>query len=233
MNFDEYYKKYLGCQTFKERYVSSIFRNMPINQSYFYPLIHTTYKSSDLISVSPEIFNDKDLALTFNDIKTKSLERLKNTYNQIIEKKFYRFSYDNNFNIHSSSAESLNSSHYDIFMNSGNNTDKHFKEKKWQSLKLYREQGRIFVQIYDNQIISTCKISDIYCNGANLYVHTNEKYRKKGFGTSVVNAATIACLRKNLIPIYFAEISNIASINLALSTGFSLKATESCFCGIK
>ena len=233
VDFDIYYKEYLGCRTFEDGYVDSVYRDKPINVSYYYPFIRSLYKSNIITSVSSRIYHKEYAHLLENDISELSLFELNKIYSCVQRKAFYRYSFNKDYVDNCGSAQVLKYEHKDFFMCSGKNLNKDFKENKWLKLIKYIEEQNIFILVYDNKIVSTCKISDIYCGGANLYVHTDELYRNKGFGKNVVSLAIIKCLERGLLPIYFAEKNNVNSQKLATSLGFNLEAEECCFCVMK
>jgi GNAT superfamily N-acetyltransferase len=55
---------------------------------------------------------------------------------------------------------------------------------------------------------------------AEIYVHTNPAYRRRGFGRSVVAAVVQHTLESGRIPLYAVGSENAASIQLAESVGF-------------
>ena len=233
VDFDVYYREYLGCRTFDDIYVRSLYRDMPINANYYYPFVRSSYKSKVITSVSSQIYHNDYRYLSDKDICDLSLDELNRIYPSVQYKEFYRYSTDDKLVCDCCSACILKDEYKEFFMRSGKNTDPVFKENKWLKLKKYIEEENMFVSVFDNKIVSTCKISDIYCGGANLYVHTDEVYRNKGFGKDVVSLAINTCIERGIRPIYFVEKGNISSQKLAESLGFKLKAKEYCFCIVK
>lgn len=231
--FDVYYKKYIGCDEDNSTYVKSIYRDRPINKNYYYPLIKSLYQNKTVISVSSQVYCEEYKSQSVDAIYSLSLKRLLSLYPKAVEKQFNRYSFGKDTITSSSSVHVLKDEHKDFFMRTGKNLDPVFKEKKWQELENNVKQQNMFIEICDNKIVSSCKISDVYCDAANLYVFTDEKYRKRGFGKNVVSMAIKYCLNNNLLPIYFAETCNLSSIALATSLGFTLQSKEKCACVVR
>ena len=83
-----------------------------------------------------------------------------------------------------------------------------------------------FILLSDRKIVSMCKISDINFSGGNIVVWTDSNYRNKGFGKQVLAEAVKWCINNKIIPIYWVDSQNTASINLADSLGFKTKSEE-------
>lgn len=229
MNYIEYYKDFLGINNNENILFSSPCRNMPINNDFYYPLIISNFNKT--ISVSPDFYQDIAKLEVNDDFALNSLEIIKRKIPQAEIKKFFRFSTNKvNTTLKPNNAFVIKENHKNIFMKTGKNLDPIFKEKKWLQLKPYIDKEHFFAIIKDEKIVSSCKISDIYCNGANLFVFTDESYRGFGYGKEVVNLAITQCLKNNLLPIYFVEKNNLASINLAKSVGFEQKNEEISIC---
>ncbi|MBU1356755.1 MAG: GNAT family N-acetyltransferase [Candidatus Edwardsbacteria bacterium] len=103
---------------------------------------------------------------------------------------------------------------------------KKYQDHCWeQNIKSIKE-GRSFGLIRGRQNLSRATVEPIECGGGNISVATNEKHRKKGYGKMVVSAAVNWCFDHDILPIYYVRSDNIASIALARSLGFKLKASE-------
>lgn len=55
---------------------------------------------------------------------------------------------------------------------------------------------------------------------AEVYVHTEPQFRRRGWGRAVLQAATAGLLREGLLPLYMVESSNLFSIQLAEAAGY-------------
>ena len=85
----------------------------------------------------------------------------------------------------------------------------------------------VFGIIEDGELITSCRIVEIldrHWEIANVY--TQEAFRHKGYGKSVVSAATDYIRGHGRVPVYECDQENTPSIRLAESLGFSLKATQ-------
>ena len=233
IDYDFFYRQYLGCESTDNSYVKSIYRDKPINKDYYYPFIKSLYQSKQIISVSPQIYRVAYAGLSIDKISYLSLKKLEKLFPEVNKKSFYRYSFDNKIDNISNSTQILQDKHKEFFMQSGKNLNPVFKEEKWLKLKENIVQQNMFVELCDNKIVSSCKISDIYCGAANLYVYTDEKYRNCGFGKKVVSMAVKICFERGLLPVYFVEKNNIASVKLVTSLGGRLFSEEECFCVVK
>lgn len=146
-------------------------------------------------------------------------------------KEMYRMCKDTKLNISNNNAVILNNYTKQYFINTGKKAnDINFKAKKWSQLKYILDSEMIYIVPIDNKIASMAFTSDIYNIGANIVVSTNKEYRKKGYGKSAVAALTNSILENQLLPIYFVNVNNEASINLAKSLQYEKMALEIVVC---
>lgn len=146
-------------------------------------------------------------------------------------KEMYRMCKDTKLNISNNNAVILNNYTKQYFINTGKKAnDINFKEEKWSQLKYILDSEMIYIVPIDNKIASMAFTSDIYNIGANIVVSTNKEYRKKGYGKSAVAALTNSILENQLLPIYFVNVNNEASINLAKSLQYEKMALEIVVC---
>ena len=146
-------------------------------------------------------------------------------------KEMYRMCKDTKLNISNNNAVILNNYTKQYSINTGKKAnDINFKEKKWSQLKYILDSEMIYIVPIDNKIASMAFTSDIYNIGANIVVSTNKEYRKKGYGKSAVAALTNSILENQLLPIYFVNVNNEASINLAKSLQYEKMALEIVVC---
>lgn len=214
-------------------------REVPLNKEFFYPVILTKYDGEIYLSVSPKYYD-----VVLNSIKNIDFTLLgnneiisifKNIFSNILGdfevKEMYRMYKDTNLDISDSNAVVLNDDTKQYFMNTGNKAnDISFKEKKWNQLKYILDSEMIYIVPNDNKIASMAFISDIYSKGANIVVSTNEEHRRKGYGKMAVASLTNSILEKELLPIYFVNVNNEPSINLAKSLGYENMALEIVVC---
>ena len=214
-------------------------REVPLNKEFFYPLIYTKYNGEIYISGSNQYYN-----LVLNNIKDIDFTKLDNKhiiaffkkiFSDVLEnfevKEMYRMYRDTKLNITGNDAVLLNKNNKKYFMNTGKKSnDVSFKEKKWKELKNIIDTEMIYIIKTENKITSMAYVSDIFAEGANIVVSTDEKNRKKGYGKKVVTRLTNSVIERKLLPIYFVNINNKPSINLAKSLGYINIADEIVVC---
>ena len=204
-------------------------REVPLNKEFFYPLIYTKYNGEIYISVSNQYYN-----LVLNNIKDIDFTKLNNKhiiaffkkiFSDVLEnfevKEMYRMYRETKLNITGNDAVLLNESNKKYFINTGKKSnDVSFKEKKWKELKNIIDTEMIYIIKTENKITSMAYVSDIFAEGANIVVSTDEKNRRKGHGKKVVAHLTNSVIERKLLPIYFVNVNNKPSINLAKSLGY-------------
>ncbi len=185
----------------------------------YYDVILNTIKDIDFTLLS-----NNEIISIFQNIFSNMIDNFE-------VKEMYRMCKDTIISILDSKAVLLNNDTKQYFMNTGNRaSDVSFKEKKWEQLKYILDSEMIYIVPSDNKISSIAFTSDIYYRGANIVVNTNEKYRRKGYGKMAVAALTNSILEKKLLPIYFVNVNNESSINLAKSLGYKSMALEIVLC---
>jgi GNAT superfamily N-acetyltransferase len=75
-----------------------------------------------------------------------------------------------------------------------------------------RSGGRVAAAAGTNWRSSCC---------AEIYVHTEPEFQRRGWGEAVVRAATAGVLREGLLPLYMVEDTNLPSIFLAEAAGYT------------
>lgn len=191
------------------------------------------------MSVSPKYYDVvlesiKDIDFTMIN-NNEIISILQNIFSNILDdfevKEMYRMCKDTKLDISNSNAVLLNADTKQYFMNTGNKaSDVSFKEKKWKQLKYIVDTEMIYIVPNDNKIASMAFTSDIYDKGANIVVSTNEEQRKKGYGKMAVVSLTNSILDKEFLPIYFVNVNNEASINLAKSLEYKNMSSEIVVC---
>ena len=235
-DFDKYYKAFLGSDL-KKIYPWYIVKaqedNRILNNHYYYPLILTHYEGKNFLSITPEFYSEfkNELSsmkpLNINDfIKTFFESRL----NGFEYKKMLRLTKYDNIPLHSTMAIPLTHNAKTLFMNSGKNKDVSFKEKKWELLKPYISEKRHYIVPSATEILSIAHISDIQEGAGNIVVFTPQAHRQKGYGKEAVTGTLEWCMNNKVLPIYFVDERNIASINLAKSLGFVVETHETVVC---
>lgn len=232
--FNNYYYKYLGISTKELDNEEIIFkcnqRDKPINRLYFQHLIITNINDKTFFSISPKYYVKFRKYILQNKYNTHEqliniLDRFfKNELENYAIRKMYRMTLDCNkeilqFNI----AIQLTK---DILMENLKNKNDEEKIEIWNRKKDEVEQGRQYVIVNSNRNVSWCKVSDIDYGGGNLAVWTAPEFRKNGYGKEVVKGACKWCIDNDIIPIYWVDCTNTASLNLAESLGFKIQSEE-------
>lgn len=241
--FNEYYSAFLDIDNAVKInniwYIQSSKRDIPLNREFFYPVILTRYNEKIYLSVSNKYYDVilnsiKDIDFTLlsnNEIICIFQKIFSNILDEFEVKEMYRMCKDTKIDTLDSNAILLNDNTKQYFMNTGNKaSDVIFKEKKWKELKNILDSEMIYIVPNDNKIASMAFTSDIYNKGANIVVSTGKEYRRKGYGKMAVASLTNSILEKEFLPIYFVNVNNEASINLAKSLGYETMALEIVVC---
>lgn len=234
--FQDYYYKYLGIDQKELNKGKRIFntdqRNKPLNGQFVQYSISTHVEGSLIFSVAPQYFDDLFEFLQGQVINNvdEVINIFRNFFINKIEsfnvRKMYRLALNKDNDI----LDSLNSCAVrltkEIFMDNLGHIDNAQKMEIWERKKHEVLEGRKFVVLEGNKITSACKISDIDFGGGNIAVWTESDCRNKGLGKQVVAEAVKWCFNNNILPIYWVDSENIASIGLARSLGFKIKSEE-------
>lgn len=233
--FNAYYLKYLGVSIEDLNNGKSIFkcsqRDKPINNWYFQPLIITNINGTNMFSITPSMYEDfVDFITPFKNMNIMQMSKvLKEFFDSKLERytirKMFRMTLDVTPKISTISNNVVRLTK-EILMNSVQAISEEEKEKLWQRKSDEVNQGRQYVILDDNKIASYCKVSNIDYNGGNLTVYTNEKYRNKRYGKLVSIGAIRWCIENEVVPIYWVDEKNAASIALAKSLGFKIMSEE-------
>lgn len=204
-SYYRYYKKYIGSPLIeKNNYlhvVCSKYRDIPLNGNFLYKAILMKFKNKWILSSSEDCKED----IIHNIIslgKPKDLDYYTDNLQpkDLRVRKMYRMIWDG-----------VNSSKIEI---------------RPEYEYIYMDSFHKYVAKFNGNIISYCKISDIYFGFGNIVVFTNENYRNQGLATTLLNLLLIKCEEKNIFPLYMVDSKNIASIHLAKKLGFSIMSQE-------
>lgn len=221
INYEEFYKEYLGIlpdqlEKDKMNIFSSPFRNKPICNNHYFPIIFTTWQNYQICSCSDELFSLIS-GLNDKDIETK----VKSYYPEFEWREYKRFAFEKE-GFDEVRAESLNQYNFHTYV----------KNKSLNTLSsFYRNlifDNRFFIMFNELSITAQSYVSDIFCDSGNITVNTFERFRRKGFGREVVKASVNHCLKLQILPLYLVRIENIPSIRLAESLNFTFKSQEYC-----
>ena len=226
--FEDYYYQYLDYNG-NENIVCSRNRESKVN-IFYYPIIISFYKNKIIYSISSNYYGQ--LKECMNNRTFKNRYEIISFFKNFFEKKNEKISIQEmkrmiktkESNIDISRVVRIDEKYKKEYFNSfENHSELEYKEKKWNIVNKYMYVSGI---VKDEKIVSSGFVSNIDYNGANIVIQTKEKYRKNGYGKAVVEKISRDLLKENRIPIYWVNIENKASIQLASSLDFEELATE-------
>ncbi|MBU5313792.1 GNAT family N-acetyltransferase [Tissierella carlieri] len=236
LTFQDYYYKYLGIDKgeleINKRIFSSNQRNKPLNGQFVQYLISTHIDGKLILSVAPQYYDDLFVLIKGQAIgNVDEIIEILNTFfsnklGNFSLRKMYRLIPNEDYDIYNSLNSSAIKLTKEIFMDNLENIDEAEKMEIWERKKDEIIEGRKFVVLEDKKIVSACKISDIDFCGGNIAVWTDLNYRNKGFGKQVVAEAVKWCINNNILPVYWVDFENTASISLSNSLGFEIRSEE-------
>lgn len=206
--FNIYYEKYLGYNTNNENNKYSLcrtdMRDIPLNKRYIYRIIITKYKNRTVVSSSPMI-KDNVIEAIGKYIKDYNIEDVIKCPTLIDTglrlSKMYRM----------------------ILKQKTSCIDQDSNVYYNDNLKKYYIKER-------NEIVSYCKISDVFSGFGNIVVWTNESYRRNGLARKLLLLTINKCQEEGIYPIYLVNSQNTPSLALAKSVGFDITQTEIVAC---
>lgn len=207
--FSEYYEQYLGYtdKVLDKRNIHNCnvcitnIRDIPLNKRFIYRILITEYNNSKIISVSSNIKKEiiTGIAHEFCNVTIDDLVTSKVLCNTGLRiSKMYR----------------MTLSEVPLF------------DYKIDKSIIYIDEGRKYIMVEDNQMISYCKISDIHYGYGNIVVWTDENHRCKGYAKKLLILIINKCRAEGIEPLYLVNSQNYASIALARSIGFEICQTE-------
>lgn len=226
--FEEYYYKFLGYNE-NENIVCSENRESRVN-IFSYPIIIAFYKNKIIYSISPKYY--VELKTVIGDKKFKDRYEIINFLNEFFEKRNENISFQEmkrmiktkKSDIDISEVVLIDEKYKEEYCNSfERHNELEYKEKKWNKIKFYKYINGI---IKDAKIVSLGFVSDINYNGANIVIQTKEKYGRKGYGRAIVEKISRDLLKNDIIPIYWVNTENKASMQLAKHLDFEEFSTE-------
>ncbi|MBP2024166.1 RimJ/RimL family protein N-acetyltransferase [Clostridium punense] len=224
--FEEYYNKFLGVnnnEITEHKVFESKYRDMPLNNKYFYPIIISNFNDSIICSCSSKFSSmcksnfDGSMESISSILKAMNINRNKYRF-----RKMRRYSIESPDVLFDTKAEVLTEDIIRKVNFQGIEDKENYIRKKGNIL----QEKRQFFMLKDGNIAATAFISEVYSSGCNIVVYTSPNYRKKGYGKEVVKACINWCHQNNLLPIYLVEEENANSIKLVESLGLELKSHE-------
>lgn len=237
INFDKHYESFLGIEKeTRKSIISCKRRDETFCFNFKQILIVSSFKDSFYFSIAPQYhsflkrnFESKTISNKFSnlfydvdDFFCEILDRYKiSRYLRLSNPK----KIDTKLPCYEK-AETLDESKKDLYFKLIGDRGLKYKEKQWMNRLELISEKRYFVIVENDEIAAYSFLSDIDFGGANIVVVTLPRYRKKGYGKTLVSKAIEWCNRNDLLPIYFVDQQNVASINLAMSLGFETMSNE-------
>lgn len=191
---------------------------------FYYPVVISKYNNGEKIIIDSKYSKDLSELLYNKDRKSLLTEYFYSKKINVKIQEMYRMKKDCLVDVNIENVVSFNENNKEAYFNAFEHTnDINYKQLKWEKMVKYKY---IYGVIEDNKFVSIGFVSNIDENGANIVIETKEKYRKKGYGKAVVEKISRDLIRDNIVPIYWVNKENIASINLAKSLGFVKIADE-------
>jgi len=233
--FKSYYMKYLGVSLQDMKKGRNVFqcsqREKTINNWYFQHLIVTNINGTNTFSITPMMYTDfYDYITNFKNIDINKLSEIlkiffDGRFQDYSIRKMYRMALDSipkNLILGKVPVKLTK----EILFNSLQGLSDGEKNKILIRKENEINQGRQYVILENDKIVSYCKVSDIDYNGGNLTIYTDPRYRNKGYGKLVTIGAVKWCYENNILPIYWVDEKNTSSISLAKALGFKVKSEE-------
>ncbi len=223
MDFHTYYADYMGYDGQNNTGVfNSKYRELPINKIYYYPIMISDYFSDLVCSTSQHYYKLCSDIFEGDKSSIKAIVEALGAGYQL--RTFYRYAYEGN-SVKSSQVNKPLVLDRKVLqrMNLGEDFDVRNYVLRHHTLI---EEKRQFVILDKDQIATRGFVSDVYAGGGNIVVFTPEPYRQNGYGTDIVMACIDWCLHRDILPIYYVEQGNTASIALAEKVGFTRRCQE-------
>lgn len=202
-----------------------------INNKFHYPIIISFIDNRVIYSVEKNYYENFIKDININSMINK--EEIKNYIKIFLQNKIQHFRIKEMYRMYKKESKndidiskviSINNQQKKEYFNSFKIIrDDVYKEKKWKEISKNNFLNGI---IKDNKIVSMGYISDINYGMGNIVIQTIEEYQNRGYGKMVVEKISQEALKNGVLPIYWVENKNIASIKLAESLGFKKVVDE-------
>lgn len=202
-----------------------------INNKFHYPIIISFIDNRVIYSVEKNYYENFIKDININSMVNK--EEIKNHIKIFLQNKIQHFRIKEMYRMYKNESRndidiskviSINNLQKKEYFNSFKIIrDDVYKEKKWKEISKNNFLNGI---IKDNKIVSMGYISDINYGMGNIVIQTIEEYQNRGYGKMVVEKISQEALKNSVLPIYWVENKNIASIKLAESLGFKKVVDE-------
>lgn len=202
-----------------------------INNKFHYPIIISFIDNRVIYSVEKNYYESFIKDININSMINK--EEIKNYIKIFLQNKIQHFRIKEMYRMYKNESKndidiskviSINNQQKKEYFNSFKIIrDDVYKEKKWKEISKNNFLKGI---IKDNKIVSMGYISNINYGMGNIVIQTIEEYQNRGYGKMVVEKISQEALKNSILPIYWVENKNIASIKLAESLGFKKVVDE-------
>lgn len=211
--FKAYYEEYLGIQN--GEYLDDIFicrskyRDIPINKHYCYKMIATVYEGKKVLSCSEE-YSEKDIRDMQDMIDFSVLQ-------DFVMAEALQGSDEPQFYLYRMQLEHRTECSVKANRKLPDGRDIEF---------IYLAKWKKYVAAIGEELLGYCKVSDVINGFGNIVVWVDEKYRKLGIATQLLNLVLEQCEKDGIIPDYIVKMDNKASIRLAKNAGFEIVQKE-------
>ena len=223
------YYKYLEIKD--DEKISLRKRKEIINNKFHYPIIISFMNNKMFYSVEKNYYEKFLKDININSMINK--EEIKNYIKILLQNQMQHFRIKEMYRMYKNEGKndidisrviSINNGQKKEYFNSFKiRRDDVYKEKKWKEISKNNFLKGI---IKDNKIVSMGYISNINYGMGNIVIQTIEEYQNRGYGKMVVEKISQEALKNSILPIYWVENKNIASIKLAESLGFKRVVDE-------
>ncbi len=236
IDFNKFYSGFLGLKNDEE--IASCQRRSEIFSFYWkIPVIVTDYWSDLKASIHPDIFSQFKPVFPLSEH-----DQINDDLKIEIDNWFCKFSWDYKINSYlryslneindeikflAHKARLLTENDREMALSHLHNRGSGLQQAVWKNyfLPLLKKEHYFIVE-KDSKRVSYAVITDIDKGGANIMVVTDPDYQRRGYGKAVVAKAIQWCLEHDVLPCFFHQKENTASMILAESLGFQLQCRE-------
>ena len=225
-NFKKYYYNYLEFNKLNNRFYPKT-EDFTVND-FKYPIIISFYANNIIGAISNKLYESIKYILK-EDMDRIELENcLINFFSKsnedIVINRMRRMSKVKETNLSVADVICINEINKHLFYNSfTQHNDVKYKQVKWEKLLKNTYINGI---VRDDKIVSLGYVSNKNIYGANIVIQTLDDYRGKGYGKMIVEKISRDLLKDGIMPIYWVNENNPASLRLAESIGFKTMALE-------
>lgn len=232
MNYEKYYRDYLGIDKDKGVVFTSEQREKPMCFSFYHLIIGTEFQGREVVSASPKFAENFSSKREDENLKEYMIRSMDKQGEDLDFREMYRMGIaeeDIETDFYGIKVLQLKEDHRELFMESNKEASPERIKTVWNMRLPQIKDGRVFVVLEEEKIVCTARVSDIDCGGGNIAVWTDEQCRRKGYGRAVVSYAAKWCYENGILPIYLVHKENEPSVKLAERIGFKKFSSEYIF----